>query len=141
MDRLSKNHLNCIGIISISIATLMLILVIVLPIMLKKKKTNDFTEKCSPTVNNTDLWAKFPGAINSTLTHKYEVFNYKTNSQNNLGESNEIEVKSDFTILENITYSNFKEKENGDNIYFNADRTYQYYKGNKENEHINNINM
>ena len=137
MDRLSKNHLNCIGIISISIATLMLILVIVLPIMLKKKKTNDFTEKCSPTVNNTNLWAKFPGDLNSTLTHKYEVFNYKTNSQNN-----EIEVNSNFTILENVTYSKFKEKDNGNNINFNADRTYQYYNGNnKERDHINSINM
>ena len=142
MDRLSKNHLNCIGIISICIATLMLILVIVLPIMLKKKKTNDFTKKCSPTVNNTNLWAKFPGDLNSTLTHKYEVFNYKINSQNNLGESKEIEVQSDFSILENIAYTNFKEKDNGDNIYFNANRTYKYYEGNnKEKDHINSINM
>lgn len=142
MDRLSKNQLNCIGIISICIGTLMLILVIVLPIMLKNKKTNDFTQKCSPTVNNTNLWAKFPGDLNSTITHKYEIFNYKTNSQNNLGDSNEIEVKSDFTILENISYSNFKEDEKEENIYFNANRTYQYYNGNnKENEPINSINM
>ena len=117
----------------------MLILVIVLPIMIKKKKTNDFTQKCSPTLNNTNLWAKFPGDLKSTLTHKYEVFNYKTNSQN---DSKEIEVESNFTILENISYSNFTQDEKGENIYFNANRTYQYYSGNnKENEHINSINM
>ena len=60
MDKLFKEQqLHCLGIISIAIATLMLILVIVLPIMLKRKKTNDFTQKSFPTINNTNLWAKF----------------------------------------------------------------------------------
>ena len=142
MDKLSKNQLNCIGIISITIVTVMIILVIVLPIMLKTKKANDFTEKCFPTINNTNLWAKFPGALKSNLSHTYEIFDYKSQSKENLKNSYEIEVKSNFSILEEIVYSNFTKDE--DTIFFNANRSYKYLeeKGKPDEKiKINSINM
>ena len=137
MDRLSKQQLNAIGIISIVIVTLMIILVIVLPIMLKTKKANDFTEKCFPTLQNTNLWAKFPGDLKSTLTHTYGVFDYKKKSNEN---PYEIEVKSNFSIIEEIFYDNFTKDE--DTIFFNANRSYKYVEEeDKKDEKINSINM
>ena len=138
MDKVFKEkQLHCLGIISIAIATLMLILVIVLPIMLKRKKTNDFTQKSFPTINNTNLWAKSPGDLNSTLTHKYDFFEYKANSGNSL----QIELKSNFSIREEVAYSNFVENKAEDTIYFNTNRTYKFLEGKNESESINSINM
>ena len=138
MDKLSKNHLNCIGIIAISIATLMLILVIVLPIMLKTKQKNDFTAKSLPTLDNINLWAKFPGDLKSTLIHKYGIFDYKLNSENQY----QIEIKSNISIEEKVAYDNFTQNEEKDTIYFYANRTYNYT-DEKSNEEItiNSINM
>lgn len=142
MERLSKEQLNCIGIICVSIATLMLILVIVLPIMLKTKKTNDFTQKSTPSLNNTDLWAKFPGDIHSNLTHSYYIFDYKLTQNNDLKKSYKIEEKTEFSITEEISYDNFFNDEAEDIIYFNTNRTYIYNGENKDEKiKINSINM
>ena len=138
MDKLSNNHLNCIGIIAISIATLMLILVIVLPIMLKTKQKNDFTAKSLPNLNNIDLWAKFPGHLKSTLIHKYGFLDYKLTSENKY----QIEIKSNISIEEKVSYDNFSQNEEKNTIYFYTNRTYNYTedKSNDDNK-INSINM
>ena len=64
LDKLSKRALNAIGIISAIIATIMLILVIVIPILMKRKYKNDYIQKCNPSMENTDIWASFPGKLN-----------------------------------------------------------------------------
>ena len=137
MDKLSNNQLNFIGIISIAIATLMLILVICLPIMLKREKTNNFTQKCMPTLENTNLWAKFPGDLSSSLTHKYNFFDYKSNSGTDL----QIEIKSNFSITEEVSYTNFTENKTENIINFKTNKSYIYTEGNNESFSINSINM
>ena len=138
MDKLKETHLNCIGIIAISVATLMLILVIVLPIMLKTKQKNDFTTKSLPNLDNIHLWAKFPGDLKSTLIHKYGIFDYKSISDNKY----QIEIKSNFSIEEKVSYDNFTQNEEKNTIYFYTNRTYNYSdeKSNDDNK-INSINM
>ena len=143
IDRLSKNQLNVITIVSFSLATLMLILVIVLPIMLKTKKINDFTQKTSPTLDNINLWATFPGDLHSTLIHKYEIYNYTVVESNGPIKSYDYNVNSTFSIQEEVKYQNFSQTEN--TIYFNANKIYTYVGSNKNEEEeknsINSINM
>ena len=141
MDKLSNNHLNCIGIISVTIATIMLILVIVLPIMLKTKQRNDFTKKSSPSLDNIDLWAKFPGDINSTLIHNYGIFNYKLNPESDIKKPYQIEIKSNFSIKEEVSYKNFFNDEKENTIYFYTNRTYTLDQKKYEETKINSINM
>ena len=139
LDNLTTNQLNLIGFISVSIATLMLILTIVLPFLIERQKTNDFTQKCAPKTDNTEIWAKFPGELHSTLNHNYEVFSY---SQNDTSKAYEIKSVSNFSIKEEVKYQNITEKD--DTIYFNANRTYTYVEDKKkENEEtkINSVNM
>ena len=143
IDRLSKNQLNVITIVSFSLATLMLILVIVLPIMLKTKKINDFTQKTSPTLDNINLWATFPGDLHSTLIHQYEIYNYTVVESNGPIKSYDYNVNSTFSIKEEVKYQNFSQTEN--TIYFNANKIYTYVGSNKNEEEeknsINSINM
>ena len=108
IDKFSANILNVLGILSIVIAAISLILVIVLPIVLKTKKTNDFTQKCSSTLNNTDLWAKFPGELNTSITHTYGFFNYKIENADKFDKSYEIEIKKNISIKEEISFDNFE---------------------------------
>ena len=142
MDKLSKEQLNAIGIISIVIATLCLILVLVLPNILKTKKTNDFTQKCLPTMENTNLWAKFPGDLQSSITHNYGFFNYKINEENKLNKPYDIEIISNNSIKEEISYNDFIQNSTENTIYFNTNRSYTYL-GNNDDEKtkINSINM
>ena len=138
MDNLSSKTLNIILIISIIIATLGLILVIVLPNVLKTKKTNDFTQKSSPTLENTNLWAKFPGELISNLTHNYGFFNYKKNEE----DKYEIEIISNISIKEEISYSNFSENKEENTIYVKANRSYEYIEENDDEKNpVNSINM
>ena len=74
---LSKKTLNTIGIICTILATIMLILVIVVPILLKRKLSNDFIEKCNPSLENTNIWATFPGELESKLLHTFKFFDYQ----------------------------------------------------------------
>ena len=111
--------------------------------MLKTKKTNDFTQKTSPTLDNTNLWATFPGDLHSSLTHKYEIYNYTVVESNGPIKSYDYNVKSNFSIKEEVKYQNFSQNEN--TIYFNANKTYTYVESNKAEEDdknsINSINM
>ena len=95
-QKIPKQCLHLIGILCITFATIMLILVIVLPITLKRKMSNDFTQKCSPTMNNTNLWAKFPGELNSSLFHNYLIFDYKP--PDDISKNFRIDVKSNISI-------------------------------------------
>ena len=134
IEKLSKNQLNIIGVLSISIATIFLVLVIVIPIFLKRQMTNNYIQKCNPTINNTKLWASFPGELDSNLSHHFSFFNYQRN-----GEEYKINLHKNISIKEEVNYTNFTKDEN--NIYFLNNRSYQYLnEQNSENENENNIN-
>ena len=136
MEKLSKKQLNIIGVISISIAAIFLILVIVIPIFLKRQMTYNYIQKCTPTMDNTHLWASFPGEINSNLSHHFSFFNYEKN-----GKEYKINLKNNISIEEEVKYTNFSNDEN--NIYFLNNRSYKFLneKKNGDNDIINNINL
>ena len=119
MEKLSKKQLNIIGVISISIAAIFLILVIVIPIFLKRQMTYNYIQKCTPTMDNTHLWASFPGEINSNLSHHFSFFNYEKN-----GKEYKINLKNNISIEEEVKYTNFSNDEN--NIYFLNNRSYKF---------------
>ena len=114
LDKLTVKQLNAIAIISIVIATLSLVLTIVLPFIIKTKKTNDFTQKCSPSLENTDLWAKFPGQLQTTITHNYSFYDFNNKDSG--------ELTSNISIREEISYSNFVQNETENTIYFDTNR-------------------
>lgn len=134
LDKLTVKQLNAIAIISIVIATLSLVLTIVLPFIIKTKKTNDFTQKCSPSLENTDLWAKFPGQLQTTITHNYSFYDFNNKDSG--------ELTSNISIREEISYSNFVQNETENTIYFDTNRTYKYIETNDDvNKPITSVNM
>ena len=139
LDNLSKKTLNTIGIISIVLATIMLILVIVLPILLKRQLKKNFIEKCNPSMENTDLWASFPGELTSKLLHTFTFYDYEeTNEKDKLYKIN---FKSNVTIEEQVKYTNFSKEDT--TIYFYNNRTYRNANNKTENEEtpIKSINF
>ena len=122
LNKLSKHTLNIIGIVSSVLASIMIILVIVIPILLRRKFTKDYISKCNPSMNNTNIWATFPGELNSKLYHNFGFFNYEKKST----EENkyEINIKSNITIEEEIKYINFTKEEETNTIYYYNNRTY-----------------
>ena len=134
LDNLTAKQLNAILIISIVIATLSLVLTISLPFIIKTKKTNDFTQKCSPSLENTDLWAKFPGQLQTTIIHNYSFYNF-----NNKDEG---ELTSNISLIEEVSYSNFIQNSSENTIYFDTNRTYNYVEINDDvNKPITSVNM
>ena len=129
---LSKKTLNAIGIICTILATIMLILVIVVPILLKRKLSNDFIEKCNPSLENTNIWATFPGELESKLLHTFKFFDYQEtdDKENPL----KINYKANIIIEEKVNYTNFSKDDN--NIYFNNNRNYKYVENQNQNEDI-----
>ena len=135
LDNFSKKTLNIIAISGISLATIFLILVIVIPIFLKRQMTNDYVQKCNPTINNTNIWASFPGELKSSLSHHFSFFNYEKN-----GENYKINVLNNISIEEKVNYSDFSKDEN--NIYFYNNRSYEFLEEKKNGEmSINSINL
>ena len=139
LDNLSKKALNIIGVTSVVLATLMIILVIVLPIQFKRILKNDYIQKCNPSLDNTNIWASFPGELDSKLLHTFSFFNYeKIDGEKNLYKIN---YKSNITIEEKVNYTNFSKIDN--TIYFLNNRTYKNLENEKENEKtsISGINL
>ena len=129
---LSIKTLNAIGIICTILATIMLILVIVVPILLKRKLSNDFIEKCNPSLENTNIWATFPGELESKLLHTFKFFDYQEtdDKENPL----KINYKANIIIEEKVNYTNFSKDDN--NIYFNNNRNYKNVANQNQNEDI-----
>ena len=121
LDRISKKTLSIVGILCTVLATIMLILVIVIPILLKRKLTNDYIEKCNPTLENTKIWASFPGELDSKLLHTFKFFDYQETNEKD--KPLKINYKSNVVIEEQVNYTNFSKDEN--NIYFTNSRNYK----------------
>ena len=132
LDNLSKKTLNTIGIISIVLASIMLILVIALPILLKRQLKKDYIGKCNPSLDNTDIWASFPGKLDTKLLHTFSFFDYETINEKE--QLYKINYKSNVTIEEQVNYTNFKKEEN--TIYFFNNRTYKNVADKSQNEEI-----
>ena len=132
LDRLTKKTLNIIGVISATLATIMLILVIVVPILYKRKKKNDYIQKCNPSMDNTNIWASFPGDLNSKLLHNFGFFEYEEKKEKE--NSFKISLKTNIEIEEQVKYTNFTQVDS--DIFFYNNRA---YKETNKKEGQNNI--
>ena len=132
LDRISKKTLSIVGILCTVLATIMLILVIVIPILLKRKLTNDYIEKCNPTLENTKIWASFPGELDSKLLHTFKFFDYQETNEKD--KPLKINYKSNVVIEEQVNYTNFSKDEN--NIYFTNSRNYKNVADKTQNEDV-----
>ena len=130
LEKLSKKTLNVIGVISATLATIMLILVIVIPILYKRKKKNDYIQKCNPSMDNTNIWASFPGDLNSKLLHNFGFFDYEVEKDNKL----KINLKTNVEIEEQIKYTDFTQEDS--DIFFYNNRTYKKINQKEENDNI-----
>ena len=96
------------------IAILLLILVIILPIIVKSSVKSSYTEKATPKLDNTNLWANFPGEVKAKTNHTFNILDYSGNSP---------KIKDSLILEENIVYDNFKS--NGeDKLSFDAKSKY-----------------
>ena len=117
-----------------SILTLVLVfLVILLPILIKNKAINDSKDKSLPKKDNIELWAKFPGKLQSSTVHTLNILEYTNDLKN-------ISLKNSISLNEETEYDNFDFKEK--KVYFDAKSKYKLEKKiqkNNEND-INTIN-
>ena len=137
LDNLSKKTLNIIGIVSVLLATVLIIVVIVVPILLKRILKKDYIEKCNPSMNNTNIWASFPGELKSKLLHTFAFVNYE-NEENN---EYKVNYKTTITFEEQVKYTNFSKEDN--TIYFLNNRSYKNIPDKSQNEDtsIRSINL
>ena len=92
---------------------MLIILVIVLPIARKSNAMDDSSKKSTPTIDNVDLWAHFPGELSSLITHKFQVVEYSDNL-------NKATIKDSIDLIEEVKYDNFNYSESEDKMYFDA---------------------
>ena len=103
MDKLDKKQLKIISIALASVTALLIILVIVIPIIVKNNIVSSSQEKSTPNTDNTNVWAKFPGALKTTLSHKFNLLEYSENQKFN----GSVKIKDSITLKEEISYDNF----------------------------------
>ena len=121
--KVSKKTCKIIGIVAITIASLFVLLVVIVPILARKSFASDYIEKSNPTKENTNLWAKFPGDLKTTLTHNFAFFDYDYDGP---PEQNKYKIKlnNNITLDENVIYDKFEEDKGTNSIHFYNNRTY-----------------
>ena len=115
---------------------LFILLVILLPISRKKDAESDCLKKSTPSMDNTNVWAKFPGELDSTTNHIFNIFEYQDDLKS-------AKVKSKLELKESTEYCNFKNVENENKIYFDAKSKYSLTSKNEDtkNETINTLSL
>ena len=85
---------------TLCVLTILLIIVVILvPILVKNNVKSKYTKKTKPKIDNTNLWAKFPGDIKTKTTHSFNILDYY--------ESNNSKIKDSLVLEEDIFYDNF----------------------------------
>ena len=115
LNKISKKTCRIIGIVTISIASVFVLLVVIIPILGRKWYVSDYIIKSNPTMENTNLWAKFPGDLKSVHNHNFIFFEYDKNRTTN---KTNVKIYKNITLDENITYSEFKQGDDGKSIFF-----------------------
>ena len=115
---------------------LFILLVILLPISKKKDAESECLKKSLPSMDNTNVWAKFPGELESTTNHIFNIFEYQDDLKS-------AKVKSKLELKESIEYENFKKVENENKIYFDAKSIYSLTSKSEDikNENINTLSL
>lgn len=123
-----------LGICFCLLTLMLIILVIVLPIVRKSNAMDDSSSKSIPRLDNTNLWAHFPGELSSTINHKFQVVEYSDNL-------NTATIKDSIDLTEEVKYDNFNYSESEDKMYFDAKSEFKVEKQETKNEKINTLNM
>lgn len=123
-----------LGICFCLLTLMLIILVIVLPIVRKSNAMDDSSSKSVPRLDNTNLWAHFPGELSSTINHKFQVVEYSDNL-------NKATIKDSIDLIEEVKYDNFNYSESEDKMYFDAKSEFKVEKQETKNEKINTLNM
>ena len=124
----------------ISIASLFVLLIVVVPILARKSFSSEYIIKSNPSMENTNLWAKFPGDLKSVLTHNFIFFDYDKVQEENTTK-NVLLMSENITLDENIAYSEFKQGDDGKSIFFSNNRNYSIKDNISEKVHFDNINL
>ena len=136
MENPEKHKYKVIAITLTSITIIFIILVIVLPIIIENKIESDSKEKTTPHSDNTNLWAKFPGDLKTTLTHEFKILEYSENQIFN----GSVKVKDSITLKEEVFYDNFNFTDKEDLITFDA-KTKFFIDKKTKNEKINTLSL
>ena len=116
----------------IILACIFLLITIFLPMILKANRKSKSKSKSGPNCDNTNLWAKFPGELETQLYHSFKFFDYtkinETNTEIPLSDSNII-----FKELIDYNITSFDDK--NDEIYFNSKKIYSI----QNNSKISNV--
>ena len=113
----------------IILACIFLLITILVPIILKSNIKSKSKSKSKPNSDNINLWARFPGDLETQLFHSFKFYDYskinETNSEIPLSDSNII-----FKEFINYSIINFDDK--NDEIFFNSKKTYNIQSNSKE---------
>ena len=138
LNKISKKTCRIIGIVTISIASVFVLLVVIIPILGRKWYVSDYIIKSNPTMENTNLWAKFPGDLKSVHNHNFIFFEYDKNRTTN---KTNVKIYKNITLDENITYSEFKQGDDGKSIFFFNNRTFSTKDDLNISSSMDNINL
>ena len=138
LDKIPKKTCKIIGIVTITIASLFVLLVVVVPILGRKWYVSDYIIKSNPTMENTNLWAKFPGDLRAVHNHNFIFFDYDKDKTAN---KTVIKKYKSITVDEKIAYSQFKEVDNGKKIFFFNNRTFSTKDDLNISSSMDNINL
>ena len=111
---------------------LLIIVVIALPIILKNRIKSKYTDQTLPEIDNTNLWARFPGEIKSNTVHTFNILDYN--------ENNSPKISDTLSLEEKILYDNFNLNEKNDKLTFDAKFQYKVSSQSK-NESIKSLSL
>ena len=128
----SQNKMKILAYTFCVLTILLIIVVILVPILVKNNVKSKYTKKTKPKIDNTNLWAKFPGDIKTKTTHSFNILDYY--------ESNNSKIKDSLVLEEDILYDGFIFTEKEKKITFDAKTQYNLTKQPK-NESIKTFNL
>ena len=129
----TQKKLKNLAFIFISLSVLFIIAVIVIPIAIKKSIESKLRKKTIPTIFNTDIWAEFPGKINSKTTHTFKVLDYS--------DKDSLNVKDTLNLEEKTSYHNFENNKNSDKITFDVRSEFSLDGPKPKNNSIKSVNL
>lgn len=130
---MDKNVWKILGILFLLLTLVLIVLVLLVPYLKTKQAYDDCLDKDIPKEENTDLWAKFPGRLNTSTEHTIFIYNYSKDLKN-------ATLQEGLTLDEATEYDNFKFGEN--QIYFDAKSNYTLQnKARKTNGKISTLNL
>ena len=131
---MDKKIFKILGILFCFLALLLTVLVILLPILKKNTAMDDSSNKSIPKIENTHLWAEFPGEIKSKTIHNFQILEYS----NDLTKST---IKDSLNLIEEVKYDNFEYVDNEDKMYFDAKSEFKFLNEKSKNEKITTLSL